>query len=93
VFILGVSLCFYFSYLLIQGERSYGRLIGLESAIERGTVDLGRLQAERDDMQTRVEMLRPGSINHDYLEERARAMIGYRAPGETDMPPAPDKSP
>jgi cell division protein FtsB len=85
VTILGAVLCLYFSYHLIQGDRSYGRLIGLEQAITRDTQSYDNLLAEREKLEHRVEMLRPGSINPDYLEERARYMLGYRTESERDL--------
>lgn len=85
VFVLGFALSLYFSYHLIQGERSYIRLIGLEQGIARETAQYDQLTKEREALAEKVQMLRPGSINRDYLEERARAMLGYRAPDEMDV--------
>ena len=85
VAILGLSLCVYFSYHLIQGERSYVRLIGLEQAIAREDSHYQTLVASREKLEHRVEMLRPGSINRDYLEERARYMLGYRSDADLDL--------
>lgn len=85
VAILGVSLCVYFAYHLIQGERSYARLIGLRQAISRDTAEYNTLLADREKLEHRVEMLRPGSINPDYLEERARYMLGYRTSDDRDV--------
>jgi cell division protein FtsB len=84
-FILVLSLCFYFSYHLLMGDRSYGRLLGLHYAIERSALDFDRLARERAELERRVALLRPGSINRDFLEERARSVLGYRAPGEVDV--------
>ncbi len=85
VFIGGVFLCLYFTYFIIQGDRSYIRLLGLRSAIGRSEVEYEQVKVDRIDLARKVDMLRPGSINRDYLEERARAMLGYRSPGEVDV--------
>ena len=85
VFILGLSLCLYFSYHLIQGERSYIRLIGLRQAIAREEANYQKLTADEAKLTQKVEMLRPGSINRDYLEERVRTMLGYRSDAEMDV--------
>ena len=34
--------------------------------------------AERQKLETKVVMMRPGSINKDLLEERIRSVLGYR---------------
>ncbi len=85
VFVAGVFLCIYFTYFIVQGDRSYIRLLGLRSAITRSTDDYEKLKIERTDLARKVDMLRPGSINRDYLEERARFMLGYRGSGEVDV--------
>lgn len=85
VFMGGVFLCLYFSYFIVQGDRSYIRLLGLRSAITRSELEYEKTKADRIELARKVDMLRPGSINRDYLEERARAMLGYRAPGEVDV--------
>ena len=85
VFMGGVFLCLYFTYFIVQGDRSYVRLIGLRMAISRSESEYERLKTDRADLERKVDMLRPGSINRDYLEERARVMLGYRNPGEVDV--------
>lgn len=85
VFILGVLLSVYFSYHLLQGERSYIRLIGLNQAIARETAHAENLVAAREELTKKVEMLRPGSMNRDFLEERARTVLGYRTPDDMDV--------
>lgn len=74
-----VSLCFYFGYHLFDGERgliSFWKL--QDSQIELHT-ELTRLQAVRLDMQDLVAKLNSNSIDGDYLDELARANLGYVA--------------
>lgn len=85
LFVAGLLLCFYFSYHLLQGERSYARLVGVTAATIREEVYLADLRAQNKMWESRVKMLRPGSINRDYLEERARDMLGYRSGQEVDV--------
>jgi len=82
VAILGVCLSLYFCYHLVAGERSYLRLLSLERQIDSGAVEVKRLSAEREDLERNVVMLRPGSIDRDFLEERARVVLGYAREGE-----------
>ncbi|MFN3827539.1 MAG: FtsB family cell division protein [Micavibrio sp.] len=80
--IIGFCLCFYFSYHLILGERSYFRLMSLERQTERTESQFQDMKAEREALENKVAMMRPGSIDPDLLDERARAMLGYRHPDE-----------
>lgn len=83
--ILGMGLCFYFSYHLVAGQRSYVRYLGLQQSITDLRKQSDSLRQEREDLESRVAMLRPASINKDLLEERARMVLGYRAKDEKDI--------
>ena len=83
--IVGMFLCFYFTYHLIQGERSYMRYIALQKSISDLRQENEALKVTRQALETRVAMLRSGSIDKDLLEERARIVLGYRNAGEKDI--------
>ena len=83
--LVGLGLCFYFSYHLLQGERSYFRLISLEQNISEMKKTNEKLKSEHEALETRVSMLRSGSIDKDLLEERARIVLGFRNQGEKDI--------
>lgn len=76
--VIGFSLCFYFMWPLLQGERSYVRLMALEHETAATTGELDQARTERQALEKKVIGLRPGSIDRDLLDERARAMLGYR---------------
>lgn len=80
--IVGFCLCFYFTYHIVSGERSYLRLVSLERNIERLEKQQDILTHQRKALENKVAMLRPGSIDPDLLEERARAVLGYHHPDE-----------
>lgn len=82
VAIIGFCLCFYFTYHILSGERSYLRLVSLERNIERLDRQYGDLSVQRKALENKVVMLRPGSIDPDLLEERARVVLGYHHPDE-----------
>jgi cell division protein FtsB len=85
VTLIGMGLFMYFSYHLIQGERSYMRFLSLNQSVatlEQKTADL---KEKREELETRVSMMRPGSVNRDLLEERARVVLGFRREGEKDL--------
>ncbi|MFP4313497.1 MAG: FtsB family cell division protein [Alphaproteobacteria bacterium] len=72
----------YFLYHAFQGHRSYPKLMSLQASIEQKSDEYASLKIERDMLERRVKMLRPGSIQPDFLEERVRLVLGYKAPEE-----------
>ncbi len=82
IVMIGICLSVYFSYHAIQGNRSYLRLMSLERDITETSAAYEALKNERTAIEDKVVMLRPGSINRDLLEERARLVLGYRHPDE-----------
>ena len=76
--VIGLCLSFYFCYHLIAGQRGYFRLLSLENQVYQTSNDYADLKAEREAIEKRVVMMRPGSIDRDLLEERARHVLGYR---------------
>ncbi|MCD8562614.1 MAG: septum formation initiator family protein [Alphaproteobacteria bacterium] len=79
---IGMFLCLYFSYHIVQGHRSFPALVSLDYQIADKEAELDVLRAERLKLERKVVMLRPGSINKDFLEERVRFMLGYRHPDD-----------
>lgn len=75
--IMGFCLCFYFSYHAVLGQRSYVQLLTLEREVASITQIHDRLEGERLALEKKVAMLRPGSIDKDLLEERARYVLGF----------------
>ncbi len=85
VFLIGLCLCLYFVYHAIQGNRSFLRMLSLNSQIEKTTAEHETLAAERAKLEAKVVMMRPGSLSKDMLEERARAVLGYQRPDEMQV--------
>ncbi len=75
--VIGVCLSFYFCYHLIAGERSYLRLVSLNRQIETTEKQYTLSSAEREALEQKVVMMRPGSINRDLLEEQSRKVLGF----------------
>lgn len=80
--IIGLGLCVYFTWHIVAGERSSFRLMSLERQIERTTAAYEQERLKREQLEAKVVKLRPGSIDPDLLEERARAVLGYARPDE-----------
>ncbi len=80
--IIGFCLFLYFTYHIGFGERSILRLMMLERQTATVSQQYDRLHEERLALESKVVRLRPGSIDPDLLEERARYVLGYTLPGE-----------
>ena len=75
--LIGVFLSFYFCYHLIGGERSYLRLVSLNHQVAVTSEKLDETRKERESLEQRVVMMRPGQVNADLLEEQARKVLGF----------------
>ncbi len=82
IIVIGVCLSFYFCYHFIAGERSYLRLILLNHQISTTEKQYEITLAERQALESKVVMMRPGSVNRDLLEEQARSVLGFHYKGE-----------
>jgi len=80
--IIGMLLCVYFSYHLLQGNRSLLRLMQIERVIVAETIVLSSLQEQRGNLEVKVQMMRPGSVDRDLLEERIQKVLGYASPDD-----------
>lgn len=76
--IVGLCLSFYFAYHLVAGQRGYLSLMALERDIANVSAEYEANRAEREHLEKRVVMMRPGTICRDLLEERARHVLGFR---------------
>lgn len=72
-----VCLSLYFLGNALFGERSSFRLMLLNNEISQTTEDVSKLHADRVALENKVTRLRPGSLDPDLLEERARVMLGF----------------
>ena len=80
--VLGFCLCFYFSYNILLGERSIVRLYDAHYELLQAQTEYSTLHDQRLALENKVVRLRPGSLDRDLLEERARTVLGFHYPGE-----------
>ena len=80
--VIGICLSFYFSYHLLAGHRGYFSLISLERQMVEASEQYEATKAKREAVERKVVMMRPGSIDRDLLEERARYILGYQRADE-----------
>jgi len=78
VAVIGVCLSFYFCYHLVAGPRGYLKLMSVQAQLESLQIEYNTLKTKREALEKKVVMMRPGSIDRDLLEERARYVLGVR---------------
>jgi cell division protein FtsB len=76
--VIGICVSVYFCYHLIAGERSYLRLVSLNSQVAQTQEQLLHEAEERKAIEQKVVMMRPGHVDRDLLEEQARSVLGFR---------------
>lgn len=74
---LFVGLVLYFAYHAISGERGAFALITLSDDLEKTKAELDLVRAERINLEHRVALMRPDSLDLDLLDEEARKTLGY----------------
>jgi cell division protein FtsB len=80
--ITGISLVVYFSYHLVEGDRGLSAWLRLSQEIRVAQATLAAADAERRALDQRVNLLRPGHLDRDMLDERARAALNLAGPNE-----------
>lgn len=78
----GLFLTVYFSYHIAYGARSYTQLRSLTAEVGAREQELFEVRSDREMLESRVRMMRPGSLSRDLLEERARVILGYKRSDE-----------
>lgn len=79
--VAGISMVVYFAYHAVQGNRGFIQMGKLDRQVSKLSEELQTVRAQRMRLQNRVQLLNPGSLDPDMLEERARLLLGY---GRTD---------
>jgi cell division protein FtsB len=80
--LIGFSAVVYFAYHTIEGDRGVLAWLRLKTEIANAEVHLATLTARQQDLQHRVDLLRPNHLDPDLLGERARAMLDVGRPGD-----------
>jgi cell division protein FtsB len=80
--LLGVCLCVYFGYHAVQGDRGIIRLMQLKQDIKIAEEQRALTWSERKALEDRVASLKPGSLDADMIEERARILLNMGREGE-----------
>lgn len=72
----------YFIFHSIYGNRGIIAYFKLQSELKNSHIKLESLRSERLEIENRVKLLRPESLDRDMLDEKARNILGLSAPGE-----------
>ena len=76
----------YFGYYAIWGERGLLALADTQAGLGVQQEQLAQLQGTRARLAHRIELLSPGSIDNDLVEELARGQLMEGAPGQIAVP-------
>ena len=76
----------YFGYYAVWGERGVLALSDVQAKLGVEQDELVQLQATRTRLEHRIELMRPGSVDNDLVEELARAQFMEGAPGQIAVP-------
>ncbi len=83
IHVVGLCLCLYFFYHVSAGNRSVFELVTTQASIATMSLKVDSAVADRMALQQKVMAMRPGSVDRDLLEERAREVLGYQ--GSSDI--------
>lgn len=75
VSLLGVSVIGYFAYHAVEGERGLRSYFTVAHQIQMMRAERDEVRRERLAIERRVAALRPGSLDLDMLDERARRVL------------------
>ena len=78
----------YFSYYAIWGERGMLALADTQARLGVQQEELAQLQASRQRLQHRIDLMRLGHVDNDLVEELARGQLMEGAPGQIAVPRA-----
>lgn len=79
---VGVCLAAYFGYHAIQGDRGIVTWLQLSQRIERVQAAIAASREVEHRLAHRVALLRPGNLDRDLLDERARAVLNLIHPDD-----------
>ncbi|HEV7368980.1 septum formation initiator family protein [Arenibaculum sp.] len=80
--VVGMGVLTYFVYHAIYGDRGFIAQSRLQSEIQQAELVLDQVRGERTTLDHRASLLRPGSLDPDMLDERARRLLNYTRPDE-----------
>jgi len=77
-----IALIGYFSWHAVYGEYGAFKLTRLDERLVIRTAELDVVEGERAKLERRVQLMQPGKVDPDMLDEQSRATLGYSEPDE-----------
>ncbi|MEQ8736488.1 MAG: septum formation initiator family protein [Rhodospirillaceae bacterium] len=72
----------YFAYHAVQGDRGLLAWWQLRHQLEAAQTDLAVIQGERVNIEHKIALLQPGSLDRDMLDEQTRRVLAFIQPNE-----------
>jgi cell division protein FtsB len=82
----------YFGYHALTGEQGLLNWVVVRAEIAEVESELVLARAEREDLQASVERLSDDTLDLDYVEERARAVLNVAHPRDFIIKTAPEEN-
>jgi cell division protein FtsB len=67
----------YFIYHSIQGDRGILAWVQLQEHLTQSLIELNGIIKDRQNLEEKVQALRPESLNRDLLDQQVRLNLGY----------------
>ncbi len=75
------AIMLYYGYHAIYGAHGFITGVDFDKRISHKEQQLGELVSQRQEIEQRIELMKPGQVDPDILDERLRMLLGY---GRTD---------
>jgi len=89
---VGACIVAYFLYHTIEGDRGWLAMLRLKNEVVAAQKNLSQLRQDHQELEHRVQLMRPGSIDPDLLDEKSREMLDYSKPNEIIILTSPEKN-
>jgi cell division protein FtsB len=80
--VIGACVFGYFVYHAVQGDRGIMAWVQISQQLTESRSTLAVLAVEREEIQRRVSLLSPSSLDPDLLDEQARTMLNVAEPDD-----------
>lgn len=71
------AIVLYYAYHAIYGAHGLITRVEFEKRIAHKEEQLNQLVSQRQEIERRIELMKPGQVEPDILDERLRALLGY----------------
>jgi cell division protein FtsB len=83
---IAIAVVAYFGYYALNGPRGYLALQQVDGQLSAEQTRLAALQTENGRLKHRIDLLQPGHVDPDLVEELARGQLLSSAPNQIAVP-------